>query len=234
MTTKRSADGGIDGRVYFAVPHAQDLQSMVVEVKGGANVSIRDLRALKGVLDYDTALMAGLIIMEPLGTVKARNFAPVSWLAPVQLGDTRNRVSEDAAFDGRGDPRRASDSRHLRYRAVTNWSRGCQGFQQSGCRTAVKERQMLMNDKQLDRTLRSIGKACFVNHFTELSDLSLSDEAVAQILAEREKWDEFATLSFRVRGARRIIEACRDQDALRVDSGLTEDAGTQISGLSTT
>ena len=42
MTTKRSADGGIDGRVYFAVHHAQDLQSMVVEVKGGANVSIRD------------------------------------------------------------------------------------------------------------------------------------------------------------------------------------------------
>ena len=75
VTTKRSADSGIDGRVYFAVPHAQDLQSMVVEVKGGANPSIRDLRALKGVLDYDTALMAGLIIMEPLGTVKARNFA---------------------------------------------------------------------------------------------------------------------------------------------------------------
>ena len=75
---------------------------------------------------------------------------------------------------------------------------------------------MLMNDKQLDRTLRSIGKACFVNHFAELSDLSLSDEAVAQILAERGKWDEFATLSFRVRGARRIIEAGRDQDALRL------------------
>ena len=75
VTTKRSADGGIDGRVYFAVPHAQDLQSMVVEVKGGANPSIRDLRALKGVLDYDTALMAGLIVMQPLGTTKARNFA---------------------------------------------------------------------------------------------------------------------------------------------------------------
>ena len=75
VTTKRSADGGIDGRVYFAVPHAQDLQSMVVEVKGGANVGIGVLRELKGVLDYDTALMAGLIIMEPLGTVKARNFA---------------------------------------------------------------------------------------------------------------------------------------------------------------
>ena len=31
--------------------------------------------SLKGVSDYDSALMAGLIIMEPLGTVKARNFA---------------------------------------------------------------------------------------------------------------------------------------------------------------
>ena len=74
VTTKRSADGGIDGRVYFAVPHDQDLQSMVVEVKGGRNVAIRDLRALKGVLDYDTALMAGLIVLHPLGERQARNF----------------------------------------------------------------------------------------------------------------------------------------------------------------
>ncbi len=75
VTTKRSADGGIDGRVYFAVPHAQDLQSMVVEVKGGKNVGIGVIRELQGVLEYDTALMAGLIVLEPLGKVKARNFA---------------------------------------------------------------------------------------------------------------------------------------------------------------
>ena len=74
VTTKRTADGGIDGRVYFAVPGERDLQSMVVEVKGGANVNITDLRALKGVLDNDAALMAGLITMEPLGATKARNF----------------------------------------------------------------------------------------------------------------------------------------------------------------
>ena len=74
VTTKRSADGGIDGRLYFAVPHAQDLQSMVIEVKGGASVNIRDLRALKGVLDYDNALMAGLIVLHPLGQTQARNF----------------------------------------------------------------------------------------------------------------------------------------------------------------
>ena len=43
--------------------------------RAARNVSIRDLRALKGVLDYDTALMAGLIVMQPLGATKARNFA---------------------------------------------------------------------------------------------------------------------------------------------------------------
>ena len=32
------------------------------------------MRELKGVLDYDTALMAGLIILHPLGRTKQRNF----------------------------------------------------------------------------------------------------------------------------------------------------------------
>ena len=74
VTTKRTADGGVDGRLYFSVPGRRDLQSMAVEVKGGANVSIKDLRALHGVLDNDLALMAGLIVMAPLGATKARNF----------------------------------------------------------------------------------------------------------------------------------------------------------------
>ena len=59
VTTKRTADGGIDGRIYFAVPDSKELQGMMVEVKGGANVTIESLRALKGVLDYENALMAG-------------------------------------------------------------------------------------------------------------------------------------------------------------------------------
>ena len=75
VTTKRSADGGVDGRVYFAVPHAQELQSMVVEVKGGMNVGIQVVRALKGVLDYDTAILAGLIVLHPIKDTQARNFA---------------------------------------------------------------------------------------------------------------------------------------------------------------
>lgn len=75
VTTKRTADGGVDGRVYFAVPDERDLQSMVVEVKGGKNVNVADWRALKGVLGRDNALLAGLIVMEPLSATKARNFA---------------------------------------------------------------------------------------------------------------------------------------------------------------
>ncbi len=74
VTSRKTADGGIDGRLYFAVPDEKDLQSMVIEVKGGKNVNIRDLRALKGVLDNDEALMAGLITMRPLSERQQRNF----------------------------------------------------------------------------------------------------------------------------------------------------------------
>ncbi len=74
VTTKRTADGGIDGRLYFDCPGKRDLHNMAIEVKGGQNVSIRDLRALCGVLDNDLAMMAGLIIMDPLGETKTRNF----------------------------------------------------------------------------------------------------------------------------------------------------------------
>ena len=74
VTTKRTADGGIDGRLYFDMPGESDLQSMVLEVKGGANVAIADLRALHSVLEREEAKMAGLIVMEPLGDRKIANF----------------------------------------------------------------------------------------------------------------------------------------------------------------
>ena len=74
VTSRKTADGGIDGRLYFAVAGRKDLHSMVIEVKGGRNVGIADLRALRGVLDTDTATMAGLIVLHPPGDTKARNF----------------------------------------------------------------------------------------------------------------------------------------------------------------
>lgn len=77
-TTKRTGDGGIDGRIYFASAgldvKGKALESMAIEVKGGKHVNIADLRGLRGALERDEAKLAGLIIMEPLGHVKARNF----------------------------------------------------------------------------------------------------------------------------------------------------------------
>ena len=79
VTTGQSGDGGVDGRLYFAMPEndahkRRPLESMVIEVKGGKNVGINVIRELRGVLDNDQALVAGLIIMEPLGERKERNF----------------------------------------------------------------------------------------------------------------------------------------------------------------
>ena len=74
VTTRRTADGGIDGRLYFGVKDRKDLASMALEVKGGKHVTIAHLRALRGVLETDSAEMAGLIIMNPLGPTQQRNF----------------------------------------------------------------------------------------------------------------------------------------------------------------
>ena len=73
VTTKRTADGGVDGRLYFDVPDEKDLQSMAIEVKGGKNVGIgvlRELRAFWTMIRLD----GGLIIHEPLNKTKERNF----------------------------------------------------------------------------------------------------------------------------------------------------------------
>ena len=46
---------------------------MVVEVKGGKYVTIQALRALRGVLDSEEAMRAGLIVMDLLGKMQERN-----------------------------------------------------------------------------------------------------------------------------------------------------------------
>lgn len=74
VTAKRTSDGGIDGRLYFALPDDPNLQSMVIEVKGGQSVGINAVRDLRGVLERDSALMAGLIVMDDLGDRKMHNF----------------------------------------------------------------------------------------------------------------------------------------------------------------
>lgn len=90
VTTKRTADGGIDGRLYFDVPTERDLQRMVIEVKGGKNVTIADLRSLRGVLEREDALMAGLIVIDKLPLQKAKNFH--KWAAAAGDLDIKHAV----------------------------------------------------------------------------------------------------------------------------------------------
>ena len=73
VTAKKTADRGVDGRLYFDTGE-RDLQSMVLEVKGGRSVTIRDVRDLRGVLERETALLAGLIVLHAPSTRQRANF----------------------------------------------------------------------------------------------------------------------------------------------------------------
>ena len=75
-----------------------------------------------------------------------------------------------------------------------------------------------MNDEQLDRALRSIGKECYVTFFGELCDLDLLNETVARYMSEDRGCDYEAALTRRVHPARKIIIAGSARDALIVCS----------------
>ena len=70
VTTERTAERRIDGRLYFSIPGKRGLQSMAIEVKGGKEMNITDIHAMKDVLDNGAALMAGLILLEEQALVK--------------------------------------------------------------------------------------------------------------------------------------------------------------------
>jgi len=90
VTTQRSADGGIDGRIYYAASDAaKDLDSMALEVKGGKTVGINVVHELRGVLEREEAQMVGLIILHTLGERQARNFrSEMAQAGDIDIGGT--------------------------------------------------------------------------------------------------------------------------------------------------
>ena len=79
VTTRRTGDGGIDGRLYYAMPQESaqkrdPLRSMILEVKGGKNVGISVVRDLRGVLEREEADMAGLIVMHDPSERQRKSF----------------------------------------------------------------------------------------------------------------------------------------------------------------
>ena len=74
-TTRKTTDRGIDGRIYFRLKDFDGHSSMVIEVKGGKNINREVVGQLRGVMEREAdSVMAGLIVLEELGTQKKANF----------------------------------------------------------------------------------------------------------------------------------------------------------------
>ena len=88
VNVKKTADDGIDGRIYFDMPGEKVFQSMALEVKGGRNVGPADVGYLNSVLQYENVRMAGLITLHQPGAQQAKNFRQKMALAgDLEIGD---------------------------------------------------------------------------------------------------------------------------------------------------
>jgi hypothetical protein len=70
-----------------------------------------------------------------------------------------------------------------------------------------------MDDKQLKRTIRSIGMSCFVKYFEQYQNMAISNEDLIELLKNNEGYTDIAC-GTRVAHSRRIIRADRGADAL--------------------
>jgi len=63
--TKKGADRGIDGRLYFHDDKSGRTKQIILSVKAGEHVNVAHVRDLRGVLDREKAEIGVLISMEP-------------------------------------------------------------------------------------------------------------------------------------------------------------------------
>ena len=85
-----------------------------------------------------------------------------------------------------------------------------------------------MDDYQLDRNLRSVGKECFVAYFEKFCDESLDNQAVAALIQKERGYTWKACMS-RTSHAKSIIRTGRAKDALEIikDSEKVEAAARE-------
>jgi hypothetical protein len=70
-----------------------------------------------------------------------------------------------------------------------------------------------VNDTQLNRTIQSIGKRCFVENFALFTDMRIPNEDAIEQLMKDHGYQESGAKT-RVLGSRRIIASGRAKDAL--------------------
>lgn len=74
---------------------------------------------------------------------------------------------------------------------------------------------MSMNHNQIDRSLRSIGKECFIKYFHEFKNPRYSDDDLVSLLMKKEDYTE-SGCKIRVTNARRIIKENGIKEALNL------------------
>jgi hypothetical protein len=70
-----------------------------------------------------------------------------------------------------------------------------------------------MNDSQLERSIQSIGKECFVKYYNDFANNRLSNEDLIELLARKEGYKESGCKT-RISQSRRIIHSGRAKDVL--------------------
>ncbi len=66
----------------------------------------------------------------------------------------------------------------------------------------------------MESLLASIGKYCFVTYCRKLTNPSLSDDDITEMMIKEEGWAKSSAKNRRTRGARKIIRPGRARDAL--------------------
>jgi site-specific DNA-methyltransferase (adenine-specific) len=62
---RKGADKGIDGRIYFNEdPNQRTPSQIIIQVKGGENISVKDIRDLRGTMEREEAVMAIYICVD--------------------------------------------------------------------------------------------------------------------------------------------------------------------------
>lgn len=78
-----------------------------------------------------------------------------------------------------------------------------------------------MNDLQLERSLRSVGKRCFVKYLNVLLNKNVKAEDLVEMFMKCEGYTEAASRT-RVSNSRRIIAAGRTESALKIIAKSTK------------
>ncbi len=90
-----------------------------------------------------------------------------------------------------------------------------------------------MNEEQLERSLQSVGMACFVKYFHEFSDIKSNRADLIELLKRNEGYKESGCKT-RVSQSSRIVKAERAKDALRIISksaGVPEEVSARARQL---